>query len=121
MKLHHLFSTFFLSLVIITQANAAATLQAPRAEQKTLSAPHQTVNQSDNNTASEHSRKLSLNKATVRELIKIKGIKPNHAKALVKYRKKHGGYKSVEEIASVKGFRKMKPQTLKEIEEQLMV
>lgn len=65
--------------------------------------------------------KLSLNTATVREFIKIKGIKPNNAKALVRYRKKHGEYKSVEEIASVKGFKRMKATTLRQIEDQLTV
>lgn len=65
--------------------------------------------------------KLSLNEASVRELLKIKGMKPNNAKALVKYRKKHGEFKSVEEIASVKGFKRMKMQTLKQIEDQLRV
>lgn len=78
------------------------------------------LNNTENKQAiSQQYPKVNLNTASVKELIKIKGIKPNHAKAIVRYRKKHGEFKSIEEIAKVKGLKKMKPDTMKQIESQL--
>jgi competence protein ComEA len=65
--------------------------------------------------------KVNLNKATVKELAKVKGLNASKAKAIVSYRKKHGDFKSTDELARVKGFKKVKPDTLKEITDQLSV
>lgn len=67
------------------------------------------------------SAKVDLNKATAKELMKVKGLNASKARAIVAYRKKHGEFKSVDDLASVKGFKKMKPDTMKEITEQLSV
>ncbi|HVE43540.1 MAG TPA: helix-hairpin-helix domain-containing protein [Gammaproteobacteria bacterium] len=62
--------------------------------------------------------KINLNKATVQELMKVKGIHAAGAKAIVKYRKKHP-FTAVTEIEKIKVFAKMKPEALKAIEDQL--
>jgi|SRR5579862_2110247 len=71
--------------------------------------------------ATAEQAKVNLNKATVKELVKVKGLNASKAKAIVAYRKKHGDFKSTDDLSSVKGFKKMKPETLKEITDQLSV
>ena len=65
--------------------------------------------------------KVNLNKATVKELMKVKGINAAKARAIVAYRKKHQRFTVGNELAKVKGFKKMKPERLKEIEDQVSV
>lgn len=65
--------------------------------------------------------KVNLNKATAKELMKVKGLNASKAKSIVAYRKAHGDFKSVDELSNVKGFKKMKPEMLKDIEDQLTV
>jgi competence protein ComEA len=65
--------------------------------------------------------KVNLNKATVKELAKVKGLNVSKAKSVVAYRKKHGDFKSTDELSNVKGFKKLKPEALKEIADQLTV
>ena len=48
---------------------------------------------------------VNLNKAGAKEIAKaLKGIGIKKAKAIVEYREKHGKFKAVEELASVKGI-----------------
>jgi len=47
---------------------------------------------------------VNLNTATQAELEAVKGIGPSKAKAIIAYREKSGGFKSVDELAKVKGF-----------------
>lgn len=47
---------------------------------------------------------VNLNSATVAELDAVKGIGPGKAKAIVEYRDKNGPFKSVDDLANVKGF-----------------
>lgn len=49
---------------------------------------------------------VNLNTATQAELEAVKGIGPSKAKAILEYREKSGGFKSVDELAKVKGFGK---------------
>lgn len=65
--------------------------------------------------------KLNLNKANAKELAKVKGLNANKAKAIVAYRKKHGDFKSVEDLKEVKGFKRMDEKTMKDIQNQLTV
>jgi competence protein ComEA len=73
------------------------------------------------NTASAEQIKVNLNKATVKELIKVKGLNTSKARSIVAYRKKHGDFKSTDELKQVKGFKKMKEENLKEISDQLVI
>ena len=51
--------------------------------------------------------KINLNKADVQTLTQsFKGIGQKRAEAIVSYRETHGGFKSVEELAQVRGLGK---------------
>ena len=57
---------------------------------------------------------VDLNTATQSELESVRGIGPAKAKAIIEHREKHGPFKSVDDLANVKGFgpgsvAKMKP------------
>ncbi len=65
--------------------------------------------------------KVNINKATAKDLMKVKGLNASKARAIVAYRKKHGDFKTTDDLANVKGFKKMNPQTMKEITDQLTV
>ncbi len=68
------------------------------AHAKTYSNKNKTVQQSISQT-------VNLNKADAKEIAKIlKGIGLKKAQSIVAYRKKHGDFKAVEEVASVKGI-----------------
>jgi len=47
---------------------------------------------------------VNLNTADVKALESIKGIGPAKAEAIVKYREEHGPFKTIEELANVKGI-----------------
>jgi competence protein ComEA len=47
---------------------------------------------------------VDINTATRSELEAVKGIGPTKAKAIVAYRKKHGTFKSLGDLAEVEGF-----------------
>jgi len=64
-------------------------------------------------------QKLDINKATVKDLVKVKGINAAQAKAIVAYRKKNGDFKNLEELKNVKGFKKLNDEQMKEIQDQL--
>lgn len=65
--------------------------------------------------------KVDLNKATAKELLKVRGINPFRAKAIVNYRKKHGNFTSFSELHAVKGFKKLKPEKLNAIQNQITI
>ena len=65
--------------------------------------------------------KLNLNTATAKELAKVDGLNKSKANAIVSYRKKHGDFKSVEDLKEVKGFKKMNEDTMKKIADQLTI
>jgi competence protein ComEA len=56
---------------------------------------------------------VDLNSAGQAELEAVKGIGPSKAKAIMAYREKNGGFKSVDELANVKGFGKKSAAKLK--------
>lgn len=63
--------------------------------------------------------KINVNKATAKELLVVKGMNPAKARAIVTYRKKHGEFKSTDDLVKVKALGKLKPEELKEILNQL--
>ena len=56
---------------------------------------------------------VNLNSATQSELETVKGIGPAKAKAIVTHRDKNGPFKSVDDLANVKGFGKSSVDKLK--------
>lgn len=69
-------------------------------------------------TDAAQGQKINVNKASAKELMKVKGINAAKARAIVAYRKKNGDFKSIEDLSNVKGFKKA---NMKQIEEQLTV
>lgn len=65
--------------------------------------------------------KVDLNKASAKDLMKVKGLNGPKARAIVSYRKKHGDFKSLDDLKMVKGFKKMKDSEMKAIEDQLTI
>ncbi len=49
---------------------------------------------------------VDINTATQSELESIKGLGPSKAKAIIAYREKNGGFKTLDELDNVKGFGK---------------
>lgn len=64
---------------------------------------------------------VNINTATAEELAKVKGLTAAKAKAIVSYRKKHGDFKSLDNLKEVKGFKKMSPKTMEKVQGQLTV
>lgn len=58
---------------------------------------------------------IDLNTATEAQLKAIKGIGDAKAKAIVEYRTKNGNFKSVDDLAKVKGFGKKTVDQIKDL------
>lgn len=97
---------------------ANANVQSPATEG---AAVQQLASADQQSMAPATYEKVNLNKATTNDLLKVKGLNASKARAIVSYRKKHGDFKSLDELANVKGFKKLKPETVKEIQDQLTV
>jgi competence protein ComEA len=70
-------------------------------------------------TTTASADKVDLNKATVKELLKVRGINSARAKAIVMYRKKHGDFKTVDDLKDVKAFKKLSDKKWQVISDQL--
>lgn len=72
-------------------------------------------------TTDTQAEKINLNTATAKELMTVKGINASKARAIVIYRKKNGEFKTVDDVANVKGFKKLNADQLKAITDQLTI
>jgi competence protein ComEA len=79
----------------------------------------QTTTTTTNETTQSVTTQVNINTSSVKSLMKVKGINASKARAIVAYRKKHGSFKSLDVLAKVKGFTKMKSDDLKAIQDQL--
>lgn len=107
-------------------ANAGMTETMPAAQSdntQTLAeaAASSTAAATTETSATTETTKININTAPAKELLKVKGINPSKARAIIAYRKKHGNFKTIDDLANVKGFKKLNSNTLKSIEEQLTV
>lgn len=63
--------------------------------------------------------KVNVNTATIKDLMRLKGLNRAKAKNILTYRQKHGDFKSLDDLKLVKGFKKMKSDQLKIVQDQL--
>lgn len=61
---------------------------------------------------------ININKANSAQLQNLNGIGPTKAQEIIKYRKAHGGFKSVDELVNVKGIG---PKTLKKLKTHVSI
>jgi len=59
---------------------------------------------SKENAEEDINAKVSINKATVEELIKVDGIGESKAKAIIKYREENGNFETIDDIKKVSGI-----------------
>jgi competence protein ComEA len=95
-----------------TSASAAPT-------DSTEAKPEEAKTDTTTTTTTTTADKVDINKATVKELMKVKGLSAAKAKAIVTYRKKHGDFKSVDDLKDVKGFKKLSDKKFQELEDRL--
>ena len=72
-------------------------------------------------TTASTDTKVDVNKATAKELMKVKGINSSKAKAIVAYRKKNGDIKTLDDLSKINGFKGMNEKTLRNIQDHLSV
>lgn len=65
--------------------------------------------------------RTNINEASAAMLAKVKGLSPAKAKAIVSWRKRHGKFKSLDELTQVRGMKKLKAEKLEAIQAQLTV
>jgi competence protein ComEA len=104
-----------------TMQNPSDENAAPVAQQLADNAGNASVQATDGaqQNAATDAAKINVNSASAKELMKVKGLNASKARAIVAYRKKHGEFKTLDDLANVKGFSKIKASTLKNIKEQL--
>jgi competence protein ComEA len=61
---------------------------------------------------------VNVNKANSAQLQTLNGIGPAKAQEIIKYRKAHGGFKTVEELVNVKGIG---PKSLMKMKAQVSI
>ena len=63
----------------------------------------------------DDSSKIDLNKATVQELVKLKGIGKKFAERIIEYREENGRFAKIEDIMKVKGIGQKKFEAIKDL------
>lgn len=61
---------------------------------------------------------VNINKANSAQLQALSGIGPTKAHEILKYRKAHGGFRSVDELVNVKGIG---PKTVQKLKSQVSI
>lgn len=66
-------------------------------------------------SSSEEEKKISINKATLEELMKLPGVGEAKAKSIINYRQKNGYFMSLEDIKKVEGISETIYKQIKEL------
>lgn len=113
--------SFYRSLIA---AIAAIAIASPVFADDTMSTTGSQSTEATTTTttaSTEQTTKVDINAASVTDLVKVKGLSRAKAKAIVSYREKNGKFTSLDDLNNVKGFKKMKTEKLKEIQDQLTI
>ncbi len=105
---------------------AATTAEAPKTQQPTAepvpaSQPQISVEPVSPSIKSESASvagTININNASANQLDSLPGIGPAYAKAIIEYREARGGFKTIEEIQSVKGIG---PKTFEKFKDKITV
>lgn len=116
--------SFYRTLIAVAAIGLASVAFAAEtnkdAAQATSNTTQATASANQANDAAQ-TEKLNINKATAKDLAKIKGLNMSKARAIVAYRKKNGDFKSLDALKEVKGFKKINDETMKEIQDHLTI
>ena len=63
----------------------------------------------------DDSTKLDINKATLKELVQLKGIGKKFAERIIEYREKNGKFEKIEDLMKVKGIGQKKFDAIKDL------
>lgn len=113
--------SFYRSLIAVVAAMGLASLvfaddnTTTQGTTDTTQATQQTM--ADQNT--QTTEKVNVNTATAKDLMKVKGLNSAKAKAIVSYRKKHGDFKSLDDLKQVKALKRLDNETMQQIQDQL--
>ncbi len=118
--------SFYRSMIAAVAAMGLATVvfAADATNAPAANAPAATTtaeNTTTTATTDATDAKVNINTATAKDLMKVKGMTNARAKAIVNFRKKHGDFKSLDDLKQVKGFKKMNDKNMKDMEDQLTV
>jgi competence protein ComEA len=123
MSFYRMFITAVAACGLATSVFAANTnnAQNPSSDNQSQQALQVADAQTDQQSAQGTEQKVDLNKASKKELMSVKGINSEKARAIMSYRKKHGDFKSLDDLKEVRGFKKMNDDQLKSIQDQLTI
>lgn len=113
-KLYVLIATAFLGMMTAwgyAYADGGQAAQALESKAPGLSSAVQKHRQAMENP-------VDINTADAQALTAVRGITPKRAAAIVEYRKKHGNFKSVDQLAKVPGFN---PRLVKRVHDRVTV
>ena len=64
-------------------------------------------------------KRVNLNQAKLADLKQVTGLSAYRAHSILSYRKKHGKFKSMDDLRQVKGFKRIKKEKLQKLTQQL--
>ncbi|HEX4045532.1 MAG TPA: helix-hairpin-helix domain-containing protein [Gammaproteobacteria bacterium] len=115
------YRTLFVAVAALALASPVVADDASTTTTTTTQNASDNANAQTTTTTDSSMQKINVNTASVQDLSKIKGLNASKARAIISYRKKHGDFKSLDELANVKGFKKIKPDMMQKIQDQLSV
>ena len=89
---------YVLAILMLNNANAAPCFDNPQ------SAYEYILSQENANTQAREQYTVNINRASEGELVSLNGIGSSKAQAIILYREMFGSFKTVDELAKVKGI-----------------